>query len=74
MKTIVIIGGMGPKAGVHAHNRLIDKLKENKLEANIVHVSLNIKHFFDDDNVFKLSTQHKELLWPYQSRYWLYSM
>lgn len=74
MKTIAIIGGMGPLAGLHAHHRVIDKLIENKIEANIVHVSLNIKHFFDDNKIFKLSRQHKQLLWPYQSRYWFYSM
>lgn len=67
MKTIAIIGGMGPFASIHAHRRLTDRLIENKIEANIVHVSLNINHFSDDSSLFKLSRQHKELLWPYQS-------
>ncbi len=67
MKTIAIIGGMGPQAGLHAHRRLVDKLIENNVDANVIHVSLNIEHFFEDDKVFKLSLQHKKLLWPYQS-------
>jgi aspartate/glutamate racemase len=67
MKTIAIIGGMGPQAGLHAHKRLVDKLIENKIEANVIHVSLKTEHFFNVDKTFKLSVKHKELLWPYQS-------
>lgn len=67
MKTIAIIGGMGPQAGIHAHKRVIDRLIENGQKANIVHISLNIEHFFDNDKVIKLSQQHKKILGSIQA-------
>lgn len=46
VKTIVIIGGMGPQASVHAHKRLISKLKEAEKRANVIHVGLEVEPFF----------------------------
>lgn len=65
MKTIAIIGGMGPQASIHAHKRLVEKLIENKLKANIIHVSLVTEHFFNDKVKFNFSLEQKDLLWPY---------
>lgn len=47
-KRILIIGGMGPQASIHAHKRLLELLTENGKNAEIVHVSLVIKHFFNN--------------------------
>lgn len=65
MKTIAIIGGMGPQASMHAHKRLVEKLIGNKLKANIIHVSLDTEHFFSDKVKFNFSQKQRELLWPY---------
>jgi aspartate/glutamate racemase len=67
MKTIAIIGGMGPQASVHAHKILVSELTLQSKHANIVHVSLNTSHFFRSNAKFQLSREHKELLWPYSS-------
>ena len=47
-KRILIIGGMGPQASTHAHKRLQELLTENGKNAEIIHVSLVIKHFFNN--------------------------
>ena len=65
MKTIAIIGGMGPQASIHAHKRLVEKLMENNVKANIIHVSLNIEHFFSGKIKFNFNQKHRDLLWPY---------
>ena len=62
MKTIAIIGGMGPRASLHAHKRLVDKLAENNINANIVHISLSVEHFFDGSGSFILIKEQKKLL------------
>lgn len=62
MKTIAIIGGMGPQAGIHAHNILVEKLIKNNKSANIVHVSLRVEPFFDGSVTFELTQDQKELL------------
>ena len=65
MKTIAIIGGMGPQASVHAHKILMSELLSKSKRANIVHISLSVPHFFNPNTKLNLSTEHKELLWPY---------
>lgn len=66
MKTIAIIGGMGPQASLFAHSRLQEELiKQGKL-ANVMHVSLNIEPFHSSEPTLNLSNTQKELLWPYQ--------
>jgi aspartate/glutamate racemase len=65
MKTIAIIGGMGPQASVHAHKTLVSELVSQSKQANIVHISLSLEHFFKAKTKLSLSTVQKELLWPY---------
>lgn len=48
-KRILIIGGMGPQASIHAHKRLQELLTENGKNAEIVHVSLVVNHFFNEN-------------------------
>lgn len=67
MKTIAILGGMGPQASVHAHSRLVQKLIEIKKDANIIHISLVIEPFHSKKPRLVLTTTQKELLWRYQS-------
>ena len=74
MKTIAIIGGMGPQASVHAHKTLVSELTSQSKHANIVHVSLDIEHFFKANTGLSLSTSQKELLLPYQSRHRVYCL
>ncbi len=63
MKTIVIIGGMGPQASLHAQKRLQEKLhKANKL-ANIVNVTLEVKPFHSDTPYLELSDEQRTLLY-----------
>ncbi len=62
MKTIAIIGGMGPQAGIHAHKSLVNKLLKNKVNANVVHISLNVEPFFNGSDKLVLSQKQKQLL------------
>ncbi|MBP7769306.1 aspartate/glutamate racemase family protein [Candidatus Saccharibacteria bacterium] len=62
IKTIVIIGGMGPQASVHAHQRLISKLKEAEKRANIIHISLEVKPFFSGTPKLNLSDKQIDSL------------
>lgn len=63
MKTIAIIGGMGPQASIHAHNRLTDSLISQNKQANIVHICLQIEPFHSSAPKLVLSSEQKELLW-----------
>ena len=65
MITIAIIGGMGPQASIHAHTRLVEKLQQKNIKANIVHVSLDIEPFHSSQPTLSLSNAQKELLWRY---------
>lgn len=65
MKTIAIIGGMGPQASTFAQQKLIEKLKLAGKRANIVHVCLDIEPFFASEPVLSLSERQKRLLWRY---------
>jgi len=67
MKTIAIIGGMGPQASVFAHSQLNKELIKQGKRASIVHVSLDVEPFYASKPVLKLSRVHKELLWRNQS-------
>ncbi len=62
MKTIAIIGGMGPQASIHAHTRLVTKLNSAKKSANIVHVSFDIEPFHSTTPNLQLTEEQKELL------------
>lgn len=62
MKTIVIIGGMGPQASLHANDRLNKSLKENCINANVVHISLEVVPFFNAKPELKLTKEQKSLL------------
>lgn len=62
MKTIAIIGGMGPQASIHAHTRLIEKLADSNVTANIVHVTLVIEPFHSSQPKLQLNNTQKELL------------
>ena len=66
MKTIAIIGGMGPQASVFAHSSLNKELIKQNKRANVVHVSLDIKPFHSSQPQLSLSDAQMELLWPYQ--------
>jgi aspartate racemase len=50
-KHIIIIGGMGPQASVHAHKRLIELSQQGTAESTndsyprITHISINVKDF-----------------------------
>ena len=74
MKTIAIIGGMGPQASVFAQQQLNRELAKQNKSANIVHVSLTVAPFHSSNPKLTLTADHKELLWPYQSRYRLHSV
>ena len=67
MKTIAIIGGMGPQASVFAHAQLNKELVKQSKRANIIHVSLDVEPFHSTEPLLVLSKEQKELLWPYQS-------
>ncbi|HMS31773.1 MAG TPA: hypothetical protein PKA29_00655 [Candidatus Saccharibacteria bacterium] len=60
-KRILIIGGMGPQASIHAHKRLQELLTENGKNAEIVHVSLIIKHFFNNSGRPKLNLTDRQI-------------
>lgn len=62
MKTIAIIGGMGPQASLHAHSRLLEKLSKKSVKATIVHVSLQVNPFFSVKPVLELTASQKTLL------------
>lgn len=62
MKTIAIIGGMGPQASVHAHNMLVKELAISGKQACIVHVSIPLEPFYTSKPVLKLTKRFKELL------------
>ncbi len=62
MKTIAIIGGMGPQASLFAQNQLIKELDDNGIRANTVHITLDINHFFDSSPKLRLTDSQKELL------------
>lgn len=54
MKHILIIGGMGPQASIHAHRRLIELAGEGGTLANqgyprITHLSVNVRDFISDE-------------------------
>jgi aspartate/glutamate racemase len=66
MKTIAIIGGMGPQASVFAHSQLNKELIKQNKRANIVHVSLDIEPFHSSKPQLRLTVAQQELLWPYQ--------
>ena len=66
MKTIAIIGGMGPQASIFAHSQLVKELIKLKKKADIVHVSLAVEPFHSSNPELKLNLRQKELLWPYQ--------
>ncbi len=61
-KRILIIGGMGPQASIHAHKRLLELLTENGKNAEIVHVSLSIEPFFDSKPTLNLTDRQIALL------------
>lgn len=66
MKTIAIIGGMGPQASLFAQEKLIEKLTKAKVKANTIHVTLDIEHFFDSKKPsLKLSQSQQDLLYGY---------
>ena len=54
-KHILIIGGMGPQASIHAHKRLIETYQEhyqntgNSDYPRITHLSLNVEDFISDE-------------------------
>lgn len=62
MKTIAVIGGMGPQASLHAHARLLDKAIQANKTLNIVHVSLDIAHFYSSEPRLELTKKQKEIL------------
>ncbi len=62
MKTIAIIGGMGPQASLHAHTRLLDKAIQANKTVNIVHVSLDIAHFHSSKPRLDLTKKQKRIL------------
>lgn len=62
LQRIVIIGGRGPQASIHAQKRLQEILIANKKKAEIVHVSLVIDHFFDSKPDLNLSDRQRSLL------------
>lgn len=53
-KHILIIGGMGPQASIHAHSRLIELSQQGSAEPQndnyprITHLSINVKDFIAD--------------------------
>lgn len=54
-KHVLIIGGMGPQASIHAHKRLIEKAhdfsnshKENADYPRVTHISVNVEDFISD--------------------------
>jgi aspartate/glutamate racemase len=61
-KTILIIGGMGPQASNFAQKLLTDKLAKQKKRADIVHISLNIPHFYGTEPRLALTDRQTELL------------
>ena len=61
-KRIVIIGGMGPQASIHAHRRLQELLIKNGKSAEIVHVSLVVEHFFRSKPTLNLNSRQINLL------------
>jgi aspartate/glutamate racemase len=67
MKTIAIIGGMGPQASIFAQSQLVKELIKAKKRANIIHISLDVTSFHSIKPNLSLSRTQKELLWPYQS-------
>ena len=54
-KHILIIGGMGPQASIHAHKRLIETFQnkypnsDNSDYPRITHLSLNVEDFISDE-------------------------
>ena len=65
MKTIAIIGGMGPQASLHAQNRLQEKLHKAKKQANIINVTLDVDPFHSSAPNLELSAEQRRLLWRY---------
>jgi aspartate/glutamate racemase len=61
-KRILIIGGMGPQASIHAHKRLQELLVQNGKTAEIVHASLSIEPFFDSRPTLNLTDRQIALL------------
>lgn len=61
-KRIVIIGGMGPQASLHAHGQLLSKMTAEGKRADIVHVSLHVPHFFASKPELMLTDSQKEIL------------
>ncbi len=62
MKTIAIIGGMGPQASVHSHKQLISKLTKTGKMANVVHHSIAIEPFFASNPKLELTSTQRKLL------------
>ncbi len=62
MKTIAIIGGMGPQASLFAQKKIIEELEKRDIKANTVHISLSIDEFFDEEPKLNLAKEQKSLL------------
>ena len=61
-KRILIIGGMGPQASIHAHKRLQEMLIRKGKNAEIVHISLVVEHFFSSKPALNLTDAQIALL------------
>lgn len=62
MKTIVIIGGMGPQASIYAHKQLVRELVKHNKQACIVHISIPVEPFYASKPLLKLTSQFRQLL------------
>lgn len=63
MKSILIIGGMGPQASDHVSRRLTSILKEQNKHAEVVHIKVDVEEFYDKAPRFVISRGSRRLLW-----------